>query len=46
MGIELRIKFTIEQEKNGTRPFMDIHIRREGNKGLQKGISHKQVSQL
>ena len=29
MGIEPRIKFTIEREKYGVLPFMDIHICRE-----------------
>ena len=36
MGIEPRIKFTVEREKDGVLPFMDIHIRREKDKVVTK----------
>ena len=36
MGIEPRIKFTVEREKDGILPFMDIHIRREKDKLVTK----------
>jgi len=36
MGIEPRIKFTMEREKNGILPFMDIHIRREDKRLVTK----------
>ena len=36
MGIEPRIKFTLERERNGILPFMDIHIRRENDRLVTK----------
>jgi hypothetical protein len=36
MGIEPRIKFTVEREKDGILPFMDIHICREKDKLVTK----------
>ena len=50
MGIEPTIKFTMEREKKWNPSFHGhLHTKgREGagNKGLQKGNAHKQVSQL
>ena len=49
MGIEPQIKFTVEREKDGILPFMDIHIRREKDKLVTKVYrkdTHKQISKL